>query len=54
MIALSKIFRRCNNLYEWELNGFNLFLEVDESFGRYMILECRHERRKLEGKFCRT
>ncbi|EED20495.1 hypothetical protein TSTA_037150 [Talaromyces stipitatus ATCC 10500] len=53
-ITAKKLFRRYHDLHEGVLKYAELSLQVDESTGRPMILECRHERRGLDEISCRT
>uniref|UniRef100_A0A093UQL8 Uncharacterized protein n=1 Tax=Talaromyces marneffei PM1 TaxID=1077442 RepID=A0A093UQL8_TALMA len=53
-MTAKKIFRRYHELYEGVLKYAKLSLQVDESTGRPMILECRDERRNWEEISCRT
>lgn len=54
-ITAKKIFRRYHDLHEGALiDAICLSLQVDESTGTPMILECRHETRDLEERSCRT
>lgn len=53
-LKVKRIFRRFHDLHEGVSTYAELSLQVDESTGRPMILECRYERRNCEEMSCRT